>query len=73
MIRKISYLIQLDQAYAKNALITKNKLNENAAYLAQKRHQHSCKEEEMGKIDYHYEQFRSWADEFDSASPERKK
>ena len=27
----------------------------------------------MGKIDYHYEEFRSWADEFDSASPERKK
>lgn len=52
---------------------TKNKLNENAAYLAQKRHQLSCKEEEMGKIDYHYDQFRSWADEFDSATPERKK
>ncbi len=27
----------------------------------------------MGKIDYHYEQFRGWAEEFDSASPERKK
>ena len=52
---------------------TKNKLNENVSCLAEKRHQLNCKEEEMGKIDYHYEQFRGWAEEFDSASPERKK
>ena len=52
---------------------TKIKLNENVSCLAEKRHQLSCKEEEMGKIDYHYDQFRGWADEFDSASPERKK
>ena len=52
---------------------TKTKLNDNISRLAEKRHQLSCKEDELGKIDYHYEQFRSWADEFDSASPERKK
>ena len=52
---------------------TKNKLNENVSCLTEKRHQLNCKEEEMGKIDYHYEQFRGWAEEFDSASPERKK
>lgn len=52
---------------------TKTKLNENVTRLAEKRHQLNCKEDELGKVDYHYEQFRSWADEFDSASPERKK
>ena len=52
---------------------TKTKLHDNVSCLAEKRHQLNCKEEEMGKIDYHYEQFRSWADEFESASSERKK
>lgn len=52
---------------------TKTKLNDNVTRLAEKRHQLNCKEDELGKVDYHYEQFRSWADEFDSASPERKK
>lgn len=52
---------------------TKAKLNDNINYLAEKRHQLNCKEEEMGKIDYHYERFMSWADEFEAASPERKK
>ena len=52
---------------------TKKKLNDNCSLLAEKRHQLSRKEDEMGKIDYHYDQFRSWADEFESATPERKK
>ena len=52
---------------------TKKKLNNNCSLLADIRLQLNRKEEEMGKIDYHYEEFRSWADEFDSASSERKK
>ena len=31
------------------------------------------KETDMKKIDFYYEQFISWADEFDNASQERKK
>ena len=31
------------------------------------------KNEVLSKLDYHFEQFKSWADEFESASIEQKK
>ena len=40
---------------------------------AEKENQLNHEEDELKKIDYYYEQFISWANEFDDSTPERKK
>ena len=45
----------------------------SAALIEEKKNYLDNKEAEMVKLDYYYEQFVSWADEFDNASAERKR
>ncbi len=52
---------------------TKSKIADNVKQIAEKENQLNNKETDMKKIDFYYEQFISWADEFDNASQERKK
>ena len=52
---------------------TKSKITDNVKQIAEKENQLNNKENDMKKIDFYYEQFISWADEFDNASQERKK
>lgn len=51
---------------------TKSKIADNVKQIAEKENQLNNKETDMKKIDFYYEQFISWADEFDNASQERK-
>lgn len=52
---------------------TKDIIAENTSLLEEKRKQLDNKETEISRLDYYYEQFVSWADEFDNATPERKR
>ena len=52
---------------------TKSKIADNVKQITEKENQLNNKETDMKKIDFYYEQFISWADEFDNASQERKK
>lgn len=52
---------------------TKSKIAENVEIIASKNSQLNNKEADMEKIDYYYEQFLNWADEFDKVSQERKR
>lgn len=51
----------------------KEKLNLSNKHLAEKEEQLDSKKSDMGNVDYYYDQFKSWADEFDEASQERKR
>lgn len=51
----------------------KEKLDQSNKRLAEKEEQLDSKKSDMGNVDYYYDQFRSWADEFDEASQERKR
>lgn len=52
---------------------TKEKISNNVSRMAEKNNQLNDSETEMNKIDYYYQQFVSWADEFDLSTPERKR
>lgn len=52
---------------------TKSKIANNAKLISEKENQLNHEEDELKKIDYYYEQFISWAHEFDDSTPERKK
>ena len=41
--------------------------------LVEKEKQVDLKKSDMGNVDYYYDQFSSWADEFDEAPQERKR
>ena len=51
----------------------KQTIESNEHSIAEKQKQLNSKESDIKKLDYYYEQFLSWADEFDSASSERKR
>ena len=51
----------------------KDKLEENTKLIEDNKKLLQDNEAEMSKLDYYYEQFVSWADEFDNATPERKR
>ena len=55
------------------AITTKDRIAETTSLLEEKRKQLDNKVTEISKLDYYYEQFVSWADEFDNATPERKR
>lgn len=52
---------------------TKSKIANNVKLISEKEKQLDHKEDEMKKIDFYYEEFIGWANEFDSSTPERKK
>lgn len=52
---------------------TKSKIANNVKLISEKENQLNHEEDELKKIDYYYEQFISWANEFDDSTPERKK
>lgn len=52
---------------------TKSKIADNVQRIAEKQNQLNDKETDMSKIDYYYEEFVSWADEFDNAPAERQR
>lgn len=52
---------------------TKGKIADNVQRIAEKQNQLNDKETDMSKIDYYYEEFVSWADEFDNAPAERQR
>ena len=52
---------------------TKGKIADNVQRIAEKQNQLKDKETDMSKIDYYYEEFVSWADEFDNAPAERQR
>ena len=52
---------------------TKAKITENAKKISEKQSKLRNTEVELKNIDVYYEEFVSWADEFDTASLERKK
>lgn len=52
---------------------TKHKIADNVKLISEKENQLNHEEDELKKIDYYYEQFISWANEFDDSTPERKK
>lgn len=52
---------------------TKTKIADNVQRIAEKQNQLNDKETDMNKIDYYYEEFVSWADEFDNAPAERQR
>ena len=49
------------------------KIENNVSLIEEKRYQLNHKEADIKKLDYYYQQFISWADEFDNASAERKR
>lgn len=51
----------------------KGKIADNVQRIAEKQNQLNDKETDMSKIDYYYEEFVSWADEFDNAPAERQR
>ena len=51
----------------------KAKIENNVSLIEEKRYQLNHKEADIQKMDYYYQQFVSWADEFDNASAERKR
>lgn len=51
----------------------KAKIENNVSLIEEKRYQLNHKEADIQKLDYYYQQFVSWADEFDNASAERKR
>ena len=51
----------------------KAKLLQSNEQLMEKEKQLDSKKSDMGNVDYYYDQFRSWADELDEASQERKR
>lgn len=51
----------------------KAKIENNVNLIEEKRYQLNHKEADIQKMDYYYQQFVSWADEFDNASAERKR
>ena len=51
----------------------KAKLLQSNEQLMEKEKQLDSKKNDMGNVDYYYDQFVSWADEFDEASYERKR
>jgi hypothetical protein len=52
---------------------TKSKIADNVQRISEKQNQLNDKEVDMSKIDYYYEEFVSWADEFDNAPAERQR
>ena len=52
---------------------SKKKIADNIAEIKELEIRLANEESEMGRIDYYYNQFISWADEFDKASLERKR
>lgn len=62
-----------EDALALAITTTKERIADSTALLEEKKSQLDNKEADMLKLDYYYEQFVSWADEFDNASPERKR
>ena len=52
---------------------TKSKIANNVKLISEKENQLNHEEDELKKIDYYYEQFISWANEFDDSTPERNK
>lgn len=52
---------------------TKGKIADNVQRIAEKQNKLNDKETDMSKIDYYYEEFVSWADEFDNAPAERQR
>ena len=52
---------------------SKKKIADNKAEIKELEIRLANEESEMGRIDYYYNQFVSWADEFDKASLERKR
>lgn len=53
--------------------IIKQKLDASNELLVEKEKQVDLKKSDMGNVDYYYDQFSSWADEFDEAPQERKR
>ena len=51
----------------------KAKIENNVSLIEEKRYQLNHKEDDIRKLDYYFQQFVSWADEFDNASAERKR
>ena len=51
----------------------KQKLVDNNAEIQELHQRLENQEEELTRIDYYYSQFKSWADEFDKATLERKR
>ena len=51
----------------------KEKIAENINLIKVKQNQLDNKEADIQQLDYYYQQFVSWADEFDQATPERKR
>ena len=62
-----------EDALALAITTTKDKIVDSTALIEEKKNHLDNKEAEMVKLDYYYEQFVSWADEFDNASAERKR
>lgn len=62
-----------EDALALAIATTKDRIEEQTAVLEEKRSQLDNKQADVLKLDYYYEQFVSWADEFDNASQERKR
>ena len=62
-----------EDALALAIATTKDKIADSAALIEEKKNYLDNKEAEMVKLDYYYDQFVSWADEFDNASAERKR
>ena len=62
-----------EDALALAIATTKERIADSTALLEEKKSRLDNKEADMLKLDYYYEQFVSWADEFDNASPERKR
>lgn len=52
---------------------TKGKIADNVQRIAEKQNQLNNKETDMSKIDYYYEEFVNWADEFGNAPAERQR
>lgn len=52
---------------------TKDKIEQNENLLSEKKEQIACRELDIQNLNYYYDQFVGWADEFDKASPERKR
>ncbi len=62
-----------EDALALAITTVKDKIADSTALIEEKKNHLDNKEAEMVKLDYYYEQFVSWADEFDNASAERKR
>ncbi len=52
---------------------TKDKIEQNVKTLSDKKEQIAFRELDIQNLNYYYDQFIGWADEFDKASPERKR